>query len=330
LHIQKALATGEIQIYEQQVWINGNCQAQEVRIVVSSVNEVVFMIRDISDRKQAEAAIYKKNAELASALDELQATQKQLVESEKNAALGSMVAGIAHEVNTPVGNSLMAASILDNATLNFQESFSRGELKKSSLQAYLEKAKSSSEILLINLERAAELIQNFKQVAVDQANLEQRRFQVKKYIEGILISLDPQLKYTPHQVTVIGDEAIAIQSYPGALSQIVTNLVMNSLVHAYYGSDKAGQLQFELTEQDDKVVITYIDDGQGIPTENLGKIFEPFFTTARDRGGSGLGLHIIYNLVTQNLKGTIVCESQVGVFTKFTIALPHNLSTLSA
>jgi CHASE2 domain-containing sensor protein/signal transduction histidine kinase len=325
-YIYQAIATGKIQIYEQQICVNDNCQDEEVRIVVSGANEVLFMIRNISDRKRAEAAIYQKNIELASTLDKLKTTQKQLVESEKYAALGSMVAGIAHEVNTPVGNSLMAASILDNATNKFKESFDLGELKKSSLQAYLEKSKSSSEILLANLQRAAELIENFKQVAVDQTSLEQRSFQVKDYIERILISLAPQIQNTPHQIKVLGDNAIAIQSYAGAFSQIITNLVVNSLTHAYHDSDQAGQLQFEIAQQDDKVLITYSDDGKGIPPESLNKIFEPFFTTARDRGGSGLGLHIIYNLVTQTLNGTIVCKSTVGIGTKFAIALPLNLA----
>jgi CHASE2 domain-containing sensor protein/nitrogen-specific signal transduction histidine kinase len=324
-HIRQALTTGKLQIYEQQICINNVCQEEEVRIVVSGRNEVLFMIRNISDRKQAELAIYKKNAELASTLDELKTTQKQLIESEKYAALGSMVAGVAHEVNTPIGNSLMAASILDNATNKFKEFFDCGELKKSSLQAYLEKAKSSSEILLVNLHRAAELIQNFKQVAVDQSSLEHRSFLVKDYIETILMSLAPQIQLTPHTIKVYGDSAIVIYGYPGAFSQIVTNLVINSLTHAYTDLDKGGQLQFEFIQQDDKVIITYSDDGKGIPAERLDRIFEPFYTTARNKGGSGLGLHIIYNLVTQNLKGTILCESEVGLGTKFTIALPVNL-----
>ncbi len=324
-HIQQALSTGKVQVYEQQICIDGNCQDEEVRIVVNGVNEVLFMIRNISDRKQAELAIYNKNAELANTLEKLKTTQKQLVESEKYASLGSMVAGIAHEVNTPVGNSLMAASILEHATQQFDAAFSRGELKKSSLQAYLDKAKISSEILLSNLQRAAELIQNFKQVAVDQSSLEQRSFSVTDYIEKILISLAPQIKYTPHQVVVQGDAEIVIQSYPGALSQIVTNLIMNSLTHAYDGLDKVGHLQFEVEQQNDKVIIIYSDDGKGIPPESLPKIFDPFFTTARNSGGSGLGLHIIYNLVTQNLKGNILCKSEVGIGTKFTITLPQSL-----
>lgn len=324
-YIHQALSTGELQTYEHCICVDGKYRDEEIRIVVSGANEVLFTIRDISDRKRAELAIHKKNAELAKTLDELKATQKQLVESEKYASLGSMVAGIAHEVNTPIGNSLMAASILENATNKFNASFNRGELKKSSLQAYLEKAKSSSEILSANLHRAAELIQNFKQVAVDRSSLEQRSFPVKDYIEKILTSLEPQLKYTPHQVIVQGNANITMQSYPGALSQIVTNLVINSLTHAYQGLDKVGLLQFTITQQGDKAIIIYSDDGIGIANENLAKIFEPFFTTARDKGGSGLGLHIIYNLVTQNLQGTILCESEMGMGTKFTIALPIRL-----
>ncbi|ELS33363.1 MULTISPECIES: CHASE2 domain-containing protein [Pseudanabaena] len=326
-YIHQALSTGELQTYEQCVYFDGKYRDEEIRIVVSGANEVLFTIRDISDRKRAELAIHKKNAELAKTLDELKATQKQLVESEKYASLGSMVAGIAHEVNTPIGNSLMAASILENATNKFNASFNRGELKKSSLQAYLEKAKSSSEILSANLHRAAELIQNFKQVAVDRSSLEQRSFPIKDYIEKILTSLEPQLKYTPHQVIVQGDANITMQSYPGALSQTITNLVINSLTHAYQGLDKVGQLQFTITQQDAKAIIIYSDDGIGIPNENLAKIFEPFFTTARDKGGSGLGLHIIYNLVTQNLQGTILCESEMGMGTKFTITLPIRLTS---
>ncbi|TYQ31343.1 CHASE2 domain-containing protein [Pseudanabaena sp. UWO310] len=324
-YIHQAISTGELQTYEHCICVDGKYRDEEIRIVVSGANEVLFTIRDISDRKRAELAIHKKNAELAKTLDELKATQKQLVESEKYASLGSMVAGIAHEVNTPIGNSLMAASILENATNKFNASFNRGELKKSSLQAYLEKAKSSSEILSANLHRAAELIQNFKQVAVDRSSLEQRSFAVKDYIEKILTSLEPQLKYTPHQVIVQGNANITMQSYPGALSQIVTNLVINSLTHAYQGLDKVGLLQFTITQQGDKAIIIYSDDGIGIANENLAKIFEPFFTTARDKGGSGLGLHIIYNLVTQNLQGTILCESEMGMGTKFTIALPIRL-----
>ncbi|MCA6574201.1 MAG: CHASE2 domain-containing protein [Pseudanabaena sp.] len=328
-HIQQALSTGEIQVYEQRICTDSKCQDEEVRIVVSGANEVLFMIRNISDRKQAELAIYQKNTELANTLKELKTTQKQLVESEKYASLGSMVAGIAHEVNTPVGNSLLAASILEQATQQFDEAFSRGELKKSSLQAYLDKAKISSEILLSNLQRAAELIQNFKQVAVDQSSLEQRSFSVKDYIEKILISLDPQIKYTPHQVFVQGDSGIMIQSFPGALSQIVTNLVMNSLTHAYHGLEKVGHLQFEVKQQNCKVIIVYSDDGKGIPAESLPKIFDPFFTTARNSGGSGLGLHIIYNLITQNLKGNIICKSEIGSGTKFIITLPENLQEIN-
>jgi len=166
------------------------------------------------------------------------------------------------------------------------------------------------------------LIQSFKQVAVDQSNLEKRSFAVKKYIQDILISLKPHLKKTPHQITVNGDEQIEINTYPGAFSQIMTNLVMNSLRHAY-PKGETGNLCFELKWDSEHLMLEYSDDGCGIPTENLAKIFEPFFTTARAQGGTGLGLHIVFNLVTQKLNGTIRCESALGQGTTFFIEIPY-------
>ena len=144
---------------------------------------------------------------------------------------------------------------------------------------------------------------------------------VKKYIEETLVTLNPQLKKTQHQVTVNGDDQIEINSYPGAFSQIITNLVMNSLAHAYQEKEE-GVLGFDIRSESEQLIIEYKDDGCGIPAEHLDKIFEPFFTTGRAKGATGLGLHITYNLVTQKLKGTISVESIVGVGTTFTINLP--------
>jgi signal transduction histidine kinase len=194
-------------------------------------------------------------------------------------------------------------------------------MKRTTLSEYLHRTTQGSRLILDNLHRAAELVQSFKQVAVDQTSLERRSFAVKAYIEDTLLSLRPKYKRTPHSITVNGDEEIVIESYPGAFSQVVANLVLNSIVHAY-GEGEAGQLRFDLTRQEGGVLIEYSDDGRGIPPENLPKIFDPFFTTARGQGGSGLGLHIVYNLVTQKLKGTIQCDSQIGVGTKFRIKVP--------
>ncbi|MGB7520657.1 MAG: HAMP domain-containing sensor histidine kinase [Spirulinaceae cyanobacterium] len=189
-------------------------------------------------------------------------------------------------------------------------------------------AQESSQLILGNLQRAGELVQSFKQVAVDQTNLEVRRFAVKPYLHEVIISLKPQLKKTAHTLTLEGDDTIEVESYPGAFSQIVTNLVINSLIHGYQ-QGKSGSLYFAVEQQKDRVEIEYKDDGQGINQENLTKIFEPFFTTARNRGGSGLGLHLVYNLVTQKLQGTIQVQSQEGSGTIFKISLPCLLNQTS-
>ncbi len=237
------------------------------------------------------------------------------------AALGGLVAGVAHEINTPVGVGVTAASLLEDKTKSFREIYSSGQMKRSDLEKYLDTAEQSSQMLLRNLQRAAELIQSFKQVAVDQSSEERREFRVKHYLEEILLSLRPQLKKTQHTISINGDETLTLDSYPGVFSQIVTNLVMNSLVHAYE-PDEAGQLTFEFEQVKNRLAFEYADDGRGIAKENLSKIFDPFFTTKRGQGGSGLGLHIIYNLVTQKLGGTIRCESEVGKGTRFVIELP--------
>lgn len=194
-------------------------------------------------------------------------------------------------------------------------------MKRSDLQNFLNNIMQNSTMILTNLNRAGDLIASFKQVAVDQTSEAQRSFKIMEYLEETLLSLRSSLKKTNHQIEINGDENLKVNNYPGAFSQIVTNLVMNSLVHGYQDLE-AGKLTFNFFQQGEKLILEYADDGAGIPPENLSKIFEPFFTTKRNQGGSGLGLHIVYNLVTQKLQGTIKCESQVGVGTKFLIKFP--------
>jgi len=158
-------------------------------------------------------------------------------------------------------------------------------------------------------------------VAVDQTAEDQRLFSVRKYIEEVLITLHPRLKMTPHVIEVTGDPSIEIDSYPGSFSQILTNLIMNSVIHAFKEED-AGHIGIDIQQQNDNMVLTYSDNGQGINEENLGRIFDPFFTTKRGYGGTGLGMHIVYNLVTQKLMGVISCESSLGQGIKFTLTIP--------
>ncbi|MEM7555177.1 MAG: ATP-binding sensor histidine kinase [Cyanobacteria bacterium P01_A01_bin.84] len=273
--------------------------------------------------KNLEQKVQERTEELSNTLEKLKTTQKQLVESEKMAALGGLVAGVAHEINTPVGTSITVVSTLVDETERFSQTVNQGQLKRSVLNNYLETAGESAQLMLSNLHRAGELIQSFKQIAVDQSHLEQRHFNLKEYLEEIALSLAPKLKQTHHTLIVSGDETITINSYPGALAQIVTNLVTNSLDHAYQPA-QSGLLRLDISQKADKIKVQYSDNGCGISKENLGKIFEPFFTTARNQGGTGLGLHIVYNLVTQKLQGTIDVSSKMGMGTIFVMTLPHS------
>ena len=287
-----------------------------------------FQVEEVLARVETHLAIRNlqrnlkdKNEELEKTLQQLKTTQIQLIESEKMAALGSLVAGVAHEINTPIGISVTAASVLAEDATDFSNIYKSGKMKRADLETFLDTARESSRMILANLKRAADLVQSFKQVAVDQSSESQRCFYLKEYLEEIILSLIGNLKKTKHTIKITGDANLTLNSYPGALSQIVTNLVMNSLIHAY-GEEEAGQIQLDFQREGEQLILQYSDDGQGIKPENISQIFDPFFTTNRSQGNTGLGLHIVYNLITQKLRGTIQCESQVGRGTKFTLKLP--------
>jgi predicted ATPase/signal transduction histidine kinase/tRNA A-37 threonylcarbamoyl transferase component Bud32 len=267
-----------------------------------------------------------KNEELATTLQQLQATQQQLVESEKMAALGNLVAGVAHEINTPVGLGVTGASQLDLLTKDLTQLFESKRMKRSDLQKYLNLVTQISALILKNLNRSADLVKSFKQVAVDQTSEQQRKFNLKTYLQDIILSLTPKLKHTQHQIVIDCDDNIVLFSYPGVFSQVISNLIMNSLIHGFQERPTAGQITISAQKNKGKtekrLVLRYSDNGQGIPNEVIDKIFEPFFTTNRQGGGSGLGLHIVYNLVTHKLNGTIHCESVVGVGTTFIMEIP--------
>jgi signal transduction histidine kinase len=315
--ITNAINTAQLYRYIAKPW-----QPSDLQLTVrEALNSYIQRQQLQAYQNQLEEKVQERTHALTLTLQELKEAQTELIRSEKMAALGKLVAGVAHEINTPIGNALLAASVLQNETQAFDETYQQGGLKRATLAAYLETANESSSLMLRNLNSAAQLIQSFKRVAVDQASLEKRTFEVIPYIRSVLTSLEPHLKQTEHKITVLGDIYLKMVSYPGALSQIVTNLVMNSTLHAY-PSGAHGTLCFVLTQQGDRAIVEYSDDGCGIPANDQEKIFDPFFTTARDRGGSGLGLHIVHNIVTQNLQGTIRCESATGLGTKFILNLP--------
>jgi PAS domain S-box-containing protein len=263
----------------------------------------------------------QQNRALRQALEALQQTQNQLLAAEKMASLGRLVAGLAHEINTPVGIAITAVSVLADRTNEVTQLYRDGQVKRVDFEEFLHLLTESGNLIANNLQRAAELIQSFKQVAVDQSSEAARTINLKAYMGEVVNSLSPELKRTKLTVEINGDEDVVLQSYPGALSQIVTNLVLNSIIHAY-PPDATGRLTITIARQLERVSLRYSDDGAGIPPEHQHKIFEPFFTTRRGQGGSGLGLHIVYNLVTQKLGGTISFQSQVGVGATFLITLP--------
>ena len=272
----------------------------------------------------------RANQELQQALENLELAQDQLVQSEKLASLGGLVAGVAHEINTPVGVSVTAASTLHGESEKINARFLSGQMKKSDLQQFMELADESSEIILKNLARAADLIQSFKQVAVDQSSQERRRFAVRPYIDEVLLSLRPQLKKTRLEVQVECPDDLTIDSFPGAMAQIVTNLVGNSIAHAYEPG-ASGVLRFVVGRDGEQWIrLRYADDGRGIPAHELGRIFDPFFTTKRGSGGSGLGLHIVYNLATQILGGKIKVNSEPGHGVEFEIRFPAEARRVAA
>jgi signal transduction histidine kinase len=292
--------------------------------VAGQVAGAIENARLYTETQAARAAAEATNRELSQTLDYLQTTQSQLVEAAKMAALGSLVAGVSHEINTPIGIGVTAASLLDDKTAAFHELYQDGQMKRSDLEKYLDLAGQSSQMILSNLHRAAELIQSFKQVAVDQSSEEKRSFSVKAYLEEVLLSLNPKLKRTQLTTEIHADDSLTLDSYPGAFAQIVTNLVMNSLTHAYEPG-APGRLVFDLKQENGRFIFAYADDGRGIPKEYLSRIFDPFFTTRRGQGGSGLGLNIVYNLVTQKLGGAIRCQSEESGGTKFVIEIPLQL-----
>jgi PAS domain S-box-containing protein len=250
------------------------------------------------------------NQALAESLWQLQDTQSHQVESEKMAALGELVAGVAHEINTPVGIALTAASHLEDISEDISTLYHSRPLKRSELENYIGQASESAQIILGNLQRAASLIQSFKQTAVDQASQQKRRFALRAYLEEVLYTLSPKFRGTPYKTQIIGPEEIEIDSYPGVFSQILSNLVINSLLHGFEGRDH-GTITIELGRwTNGHLQLVYRDDGRGMEEETLSRLFEPFFTTKPGSGGSGLGMHIVYNQVCKTLGGQIRAISQ--------------------
>jgi signal transduction histidine kinase len=273
--------------------------------------------------------LQESNHRLQKALSDLQSATDQMIQSEKLAALGSLVAGIAHEVNTPLGIGVTAASHLDEASAELARAFEAGTMKKSDFTQFIATCMETSHIILTNLERAANLVQSFKKIAVDQSSENWQTIALGAYLNDIIVSLTPRLKKTRIRVIIDCPDELQLNTMPGALSQIVTNLVSNSVLHAF-DEGQEGEIVIGAKVKKQKVVLTYTDNGKGIARENLAKVFEPFYTTKRGVGGSGLGLPIVYNIITRNLGGSISVDSSPGEGMKFILTLPEKKAELSA
>jgi len=261
------------------------------------------------------------NYELEISLDNLKDTQDKLIEAEKMASLGTLVAGVAHEVNTPIGIGLTGASHFLQVTNDLRIKYDEEKMSQDDFESYLAESLEIGNLIYSNLQRTADLVKSFKQVSVDQVSEEKREFDLKRYINGLLLSLSSITKKTNLKIQVDIDDKIILDSYPGVLSQIITNLVINSKMHAFEEEDE-GLINIKSEDLDKKIRIIYTDNGKGISEENLKRIFDPFFTTNRVKGGTGLGLHVLYNLVSSKLKGTIVCNSVENVGVEFIVEFP--------
>ncbi|MDB5887726.1 MAG: ATP-binding protein [Rhodocyclales bacterium] len=267
-------------------------------------------------------ALADANHELENALERLQRTHTELVQSEKLAALGSLVAGIAHELNTPIGNCVMVASTLRDLGKDFRERMATG-LKRSMLETFVSETESAADILVRNLIAAGELITSFKQVAVDQTSSQRRSFALREVVREIVVTMQPMFRKTPFVIEEDIPDGIWLDSYPGPFGQVVTNLLGNTLLHAFDGR-KNGIVRLTAEADDGYVIFRCTDDGVGISPAHLHKIFDPFFTTKLGRHGTGLGLNIVHNIVTGVLGGDINVDSEPDYGTSFTLRMPRH------
>lgn len=316
--------------------------AAPLRDASGNIVGAIETLQDITERKQAEQALRSLNEQLEARISErtealsasnahlqesvamLRETQAQLIAAEKLASLGSLVAGIAHEINTPIGVGVTASTALSNDIRTLRQLLESGSMKKSDLLRFLEHAEEASGILFSNLQRAAEQVRSFKQVTADQTSDVLRDFDLASYCDEILVTLKPQFRDT--DIEIFNDcPHLRVHSYPGALYQIVTNLMMNSLIHGYPDGGMGKIVLSAEALPGERIALTFTDDGCGIAPSHLGHIFDPFFTTRRGRGGTGLGLNIVHNLVVNKLRGQIHADSTPGHGVRFQLNISAHL-----
>jgi signal transduction histidine kinase len=300
-------------------------QGTEARDEVGAMARAVEVFRENAiAKREAEDGLRASKEKAESALLELNAAQQNLIDAERLAALGGLVAGVAHEVNNPIGISLTVASSFARRTDQFEAAMkSSTALRRSQLEEFVRTSRDAAQQLVGNLHRAAELIQSFKQVAVDRSHAERRQFSLGEATDQIIASLRPVLKRSPITLSVDVPEGLVVDGFPGSYGQILTNLFLNAANHAFPGG-RAGAISISARPRgNDDIEIIFADNGAGMTPDVQRQAFDPFFTTRRNEGGTGLGLHIVYNLVTQQLGGRMMLESRLGQGTTFRIIMPR-------
>lgn len=294
----------------------------------------IWMARDITELRRSEMALKELNAtledrvqqrtrELTDALEVLRQAQNELVRTQRLSSLGALVAGIAHELNTPIGNALLAGSTLEHASIEFNAQRAQG-LTRSALERYTSAVGVATDILLSNVKRSVELINGFKQLAVDQSSYQRRIYNLKTVVDEVFLTISPTLRLTPHIVRLEIPPELEMDGFPGPLGQVIINLINNAVMHAFEDGSKGTIMVTARVDGPDYIVLTFQDDGVGIAAENMDRIFDPFFTTRLGQGGSGLGLHICFSLVNGLLGGSISAASTPFTGACFTLRLPRN------
>lgn len=304
---------------------SGNWSAKQAKtaIHVKEIQELSESIDIMGDNIKESFEQIKYNEDrleylVAQQREELELAMAELLNKEKLASLGSLVSGISHEINTPLGVAVSATSLLEQNTEKATDHMMTGSMTKEELITYMDNVIETTTILSKNLNRASDLIKSFKNIAVNQSVEKKSTFNIKDYIESLLLSLKHEYKKKDHTFEIICEPDLVIHSYSGTISQILTNLIMNSIIHGFKDI-VGGHIIIEVADHVDRLTLIYKDNGRGMDEETRKRVFEPFFTTNRNQGGSGLGLNIVYNLVTGQLKGKISCDSNINIGTTFTI-----------
>jgi PAS domain S-box-containing protein len=307
---------------EERSWIT---YWHPLRSPIGEIVAVNVAAEEITERKRSEQAMVRAREAAEATLEHLRETQASLIEAEKLAALGRLVAGVAHEINGPVGSSLTVASSLQRRYEAFAAELEQGQIRRSTLNEFLDKVRDASVQLVVNLNRASELIQSFKQVAADRSRMERRRFDVAELTEQVFVGLRPELRKRGLALELTCEPGLVMTSLPGPFGLVLSNLVINSAVHGF-ADGKTGTISFEaqaLGNDDVKIVLS--DNGCGMSPQTRRQAFDPFFTTRRHEGATGLGLHIVHSMVVDRLGGRLTLTSEPGMGTTVRLLLPRSI-----